>query len=144
MERHARTFESIRPDVLDRLLDVRGSIDHTLSGIPSHVIRQEFDAVLGRMHAYLRDGDAARYRSLAERWVAFRLGEGATPENLIHAVVALGDVILDVARGVLPAGPASAEFAREVSRMNFATARLIVETLAEELESMTEATRRRR
>ncbi len=141
MERHARTFESIRPDVLDRLLDVRGSIDHTLSGIPSHVIRQQFDAVLARMQAYLRDGDAARYRGLAERWVAFRLGEGATPENLIHAVVALGDVILDVARGRLPPGPATAEFAREVSRLNFATARLVVETLADALGAMTRATR---
>ena len=127
--------------MLDRRLDVRGSSDHTLSGIPSHVIRQQFDAVLARMQAYLRDGDAARYRGLAERWVAFRLGEGATPENLIHAVVALGDVILDVARGRLPPGPATAEFAREVSRLNFATARLVVETLADALGAMTRATR---
>lgn len=141
MERHARTFESIRPDVLDRLLDVRGSIDHTLSGIPSHVIRQQFDAVLARMQAYLRDGDAARYRGLADRWVAFRLGEGATPENLIHAVVALGDVILDVARGRMAPGPATTEFAREVARLNFATARLVVEALAEALGSMSRATR---
>ncbi|HTE55482.1 MAG TPA: hypothetical protein VK698_31725 [Kofleriaceae bacterium] len=143
MERHARTFESIRPDVLDRLLDVRGSIDHTLSGIPSHVIRQQFDAVLDRMQRYLRDGDAVKYRPLAERWVAFRLGEGSTPENLIHAVVALGDVILDVTRGRMPAGPDGAEFARAVARMNFAAARLIVESLAEALAAMTRSAGRR-
>jgi hypothetical protein len=142
MERHARTFAAIRPEVLDRLLDVRGSIDHTLSGVPSQVIRQEFDAVLDRMQTYLVDGDAARYRRFAERWVAFRLGEGFSPENLIHSVVALGDVILEVARRRLPAGPASADFTREVARMNFHAARLIVDTLAEQLESMTRAARR--
>jgi hypothetical protein len=143
MERHARTFEEIRPEVLDRLVDVRGSIDHTLSGVPAQVIRQEFDAVLDRMQSYLSDGDAGRYRSFAARWMAFRLGEGFSPENLIHSVVALGDVILDVARRRLPAGPDSADFRREVARMNFHAARLIVETLAEELDSMTRSARRR-
>ena len=142
MERHARTFEAIRPEVLGRLLDVRGSIDHTLSGVPSQVIREDFDAVLDRMQTYLLDGDEARYRSFAERWVAFRLGEGFSPENLIHSVVALGDVVLEVARRRLSAGPETADFTREVARMNFVAARLIVETLAAELESMNRSTRR--
>jgi hypothetical protein len=136
MERHARTFEAIRPEALDRLLDVRGSIDHTLAGVPAQVMRQEFDAVLDRMQSYLSDRDAARYRSFAVRWVAFRLGEGFSPENLIHSVVALGDVILEVARRRLAAGPESAEFAREVSRMTLVSARLIVEALAEDVEAM--------
>jgi len=144
MERHARTFEAIRPEVLDRLIDVRGSIDHTLTGVPSQVIRQEFDAVLDRMQSYLLDGDAGRYRSFAERWVAFRLGQGFSPENLIHSVVALGDAVLEVARRRLPLGSESADFTREVARMNFVAARLIVDTLAQELDAMTRAARRRR
>ncbi len=143
MERHARTFEAIRPEVLGRLLDVRSSIDHTLSGVPSQVIRQEFDAVLDRMQTYLADGNAGRYRSFAERWVAFRLGQGFSPENLIHSVVALGDAVLDVARRRLPPGSYSADFTREVARMNFVAARLIVETLARELDSMVRSARRR-
>jgi hypothetical protein len=143
MERHARTFEAIRSEVLDRLLDVRGSIDHTLSAVPSQVIRQEFDAVLDRMQSYLLDGDTGRYRSFAARWVAFRLGEGFSPENLIHSVVALGDAVLEVARRRLPRGPDSADFSREVARMNFVAARHIVETLADELESMSRSARRR-
>ena len=142
MERHARTFEAIRPEVLGRLLDVRGSIDHTLSGVPSQVIRQEFDAVLDRMQTYLTDGDAGRYQSFAVRWVGFRLGEGFSPENLIHSVVALGDVVLEVARRRLPDAPDTADFAREVARMNFVAARLIVDTLADELESMSRSARR--
>jgi hypothetical protein len=142
MERHARTFEAIRSEVLDRLVDVRGSIDHTLSAVPVQVIRQEFDSVLDRMQSYLSDGDAGRYRSFAVRWVAFRLGEGFSPENLIHSVVALGDVVLEVARTRLPAGEESADFAREVARMNFVAARLIVDTLAAELESMKRSARR--
>lgn len=136
MARHARTFEAIRPEVLERLVDVRGSIDHTLSGVPSHLIRQEFDAVLDHMEAYLADQDVERYRSFASRWVAFRLGEGFSPENLIHSVVAIGDVVLDLGRRRLPPGGETSEFLREVARMNFVAARLIVEILAAELETM--------
>ena len=139
MARHARTFATIRPEVLERLVDVRGSIDHTLSGVPSHLIRQEFDAVLDRMEAYLTDQDVDRYRSFATRWVAFRLGEAFSPENLIHSVVALGDVVVEVAKKRLPPGPDTAEFVREVVRMNFIAARLIVESLAAELASMNRA-----
>ncbi|HLU66176.1 MAG TPA: hypothetical protein VKZ63_07860, partial [Kofleriaceae bacterium] len=84
--------------MLDRLVDVRGSIDHTLSAVPSHLIRQEFDSVLDRMSSYLADHDVARYRAFAARWVAFRLGEGFSPENLIHSMVAIGDVVLEVAK----------------------------------------------
>jgi hypothetical protein len=142
MERHARTFATIRPEVLDRLLDVRGSIDHTLSGVPSQVMRQEFDAVLDRMQTYLVDEDAARYRRFVVRWVAFRLAEGFSPENLIHSVVALGDVIVEVARRRLPAGPDSADFTLQIARMNFLAARLIVDTLAEQLESMSRPAQR--
>jgi hypothetical protein len=136
MERHARTFEAIRPEVTARLLDVRGTIDHTLSAVPSQVIRQEFDAVLDRMQRYLGDREEAPYRSFASRWVAFRLGQGHSPENLIHSVVALGDVVVEIGRRRLPPGPDTAEFLREVARMNFLAARLIVEVLAAELESL--------
>ena len=136
MARHARTFEAIRPEVLERLVDVRGSIDHTLSGVPSHLIRQEFNAALDRMESYLADSDLERYRGFATRWVAFRLGEGFSPENLIHSVVSMGDVILEIARRRLPPGAETAEFLREVVRMNFVAARLIVEILASELETM--------
>lgn len=144
MARHARTFATIRPEVLERLVDVRGSIDHTLSGVPSHLIRQEFDAVLDRMEAYLTDQDVDRYRSFATRWVAFRLGEGFSPENLIHSVVAIGDVVLEVGRRRLQPGPETSEFVREVARMNFVAARLIVEILAAELEIMRRSAARSR
>jgi hypothetical protein len=134
--RHARTFEEIRPEMVDRLVDVRGSIDHRLTGVPQHYIRQEFDAVLDRMEAYLRERDVELVRGFAARWVAVRLGEGFSPENLIHSVVAIGDVVVEVARRRLPPGLETAEFLREVVRMNFVAARLIVEVLAGELDRL--------
>jgi hypothetical protein len=143
MERHALTFEAIRPEVLERLVDVRGNLDPTPSGAPPAGVRQEFEAVLDRMQSYLLDGDVEKYRSFTVRWVAFRLGQGSSPENLIHSVVALGDVILDVARGRLPAGWERAEFARAIARMSLFAARVIVDALAEELASMEQAARRR-
>jgi hypothetical protein len=141
-ERHARAFEAIRPEVLERLVEVRGSIDHLLSGVPPHLIRQEFNSVLDRMARYMADQDLPRYRDFSARWVAFRLGEGFSPENLIHSVVAIGDVILEIARRSLSPGPDTAEFLREVARMNLVAARVIVEILAEELETLRRGVRR--
>ena len=144
MEPHARTFEGIRPEVLDRLVDVRGSIDHTLSGVPSQVIRQEFDAVLNRMQSYLAEPDLDRYRRWARRYVAVRLGEGFAPETLIHSWVALGDVVVEVARQRLPSGSDTDAFVRDVVRLTFVAARLIVEVLAAELDELRRSARRGR
>jgi hypothetical protein len=144
-DRFARGFHAIRREVLDRLVDVRGSIDHTLASVPSRLIRQEFDSVLDRMASYLVDQDVSRYRSFAARWVAFRLGEGFSPENLLHSVVAIGDVILETARSRLPHGQQeAAEFVREIARLNFMAARVIVEILAGELEVLKRTARRMR
>src|SRR5690606_32625224 len=130
--RHARTFEAIRPEVVVRLVHLRVTTDHTLSSVPSHPIRKQFDSLLDRMSSYLADHDVARYRAFAARWVAFRLGEGFSPENLIHSMVAIGDVVLEVAKRSLPPGLETAEFLREVARVNFVAARIIVEILAGE------------
>jgi hypothetical protein len=133
---HAQTFDSIRADVLDRLITVRESLGQNLGSMPTPVLRQEIDRVLDRMQTFMVDGDAERYRDFVARWVAYHLAEGAGPDNLVHVVVALGDVVIEVAKRRLPPGPASAGFVREVVRMSLAGARLIVDTLGAELAAM--------
>lgn len=134
-EGYAKTFESLRPYILDRLVEVRGAIDHGYASMPDDVIRKQFDQVLERMQSYLADGDNEKYRGFASRWVAMRMGEGFPPENVAHALVALGDVVVQVAKHRLGTGDDAMKFVRAATQMNFALARMVVETLAEDMSA---------
>ena len=133
--RHEQIFESLREDVLDRLMEVRSGIDLAYAGIPERFVRPQFDVVLGKMGSFLRTGEVDRYREFARRWVAMRMGEGFAPESLLHSVASIGDMVVRVARSRLGAAREADEFVREVSRMSFWAARVLVEILAEELAS---------
>jgi hypothetical protein len=137
-EGYATTFESLRPHILDRLVEVRGAIDHGYAAIADDVIRAQFDQVLDRMQAYLTDGDNARYRGFASRWVAMRIGEGFPPENIAHALVAFGDVVVQVGKHRLGTGDDAMKFVRAATQMNFALARMIVEILADDMAARRE------
>ena len=131
--RFAQTFDALRPTILDRLVEVRATIDHSYADLPEHLARDQFDSVLVRMQAYLRDRDVDKFRSFASRWVAMRIGEGYSAEKLIHSVVAIGDVTVQVAKHRLASDPDMMVFVREVVRVNFIATRLVVDNLAEEL-----------
>lgn len=132
-ERHAQTFESLRGAVLERLVEVRSSIDHAFAAVPDDVIRDQFDQILARMQGFLADGEVERYRGFLHRWTAIRVGEGYSAENLVHSIVALGDVVIQTAKLRLPPDQETMLFCREVVRMSGLAARLIVDNLADEL-----------
>lgn len=132
---HAEIFEQVRPEALARLVEVRGSLDHAYASIPAEVIQPQFDLVLDKMSSYLATGQVEPYRSFASRWMAMRAGEGFSPENLIHALVATGDVVAQVAQKRLGPSPACTDFVQEIVRMNLLGARILVEILADELSA---------
>ena len=132
-ERHARIFDALRAPVLARLVDVRGSIDHVYGKIPNAVIREHFDIILDKVRTFLATGDAGSYRRFSSRYLAIRVAEGFSHENLIHSIVAIGDVVAQVARTELEPSPEREGFIREVIRMNFVHARMLVAFFAEEL-----------
>jgi hypothetical protein len=131
---HARIFESLRHDVLARLVEVRGSIDHAYTRIPEDRIREQFDTVLDKMASYLATEDPKLYRTFASRYMAMRVGEGVSAENLIHSVVAIGDVVIKIAESKMPRSHERNEFTRAVVRMNFVAARMLVILLGEEVK----------
>jgi hypothetical protein len=130
---HAEIFQQVREEALDRLVEVRGSLDHAYASIPGDVIRPQFDLVLDKMDSYLATGHLEPYKSFACRWMAMRTGEGFSPENLIHVLIATGDVVAQVAQGRMGQVPECADFVRAVVRMNLLGARILVELLADEL-----------
>lgn len=127
-------FEALRPDALRRLVEVRGTIDSALSAVPAEVIGGQFDAVLTGMATYLRDRDAAKFRGFISRWVAVRIGEGFASDNMVHSIVAVGDVVIQVAKQKHGPTPEVQAFARELVQLGFIAARQVVQILAEELQ----------
>jgi hypothetical protein len=133
-QRHAELFRAIRPEVLARLVEVRGSIDQTFASMSPDVIGPQFDMVLDRMQAYLVTESPESYRNFASRWMAMRVSSGEPPQNLIHAMVSIGDVVTKIAQGRAAPGPEYQEFARAIARMTFVGSRMLVEQLSDELE----------
>ncbi len=137
-QHHAELFRVVRPEALARLVEVRGSIDPAFAAIPAEVIRGQFDMVLDRIQSFLVTEDPESYRAFASRWMAMRVSAGEPAQNLVHAVVAIGDVVVQVAQARLGQGDQLTDFARAIGRMSFIGSRLLVEHLADELEQRKE------
>lgn len=136
-QRHADLFREIRGQVLTRLVEVRGSIDETFASIAPDAIGPQFDMVLDRMQAYLYTEEPESYRNFANRWMTMRIASGEPPQNLVHAVVAIGDVVMQVAKqhvGQTERASDLDEFGRAVARMTFIASRMLVEQLAAEVD----------
>jgi hypothetical protein len=136
---YAQIFDSLRPEVLARLIEVRGSIDHAYEKIPQETIREHFDLALDKMYIYLATDDVSTYRRFVSRYMAVRVGEGLNQEDIIHSAVAIGDVVVQVAREIMPESPRRENFIRAVMRMNFVHARMLVAFVAEDLAERTAA-----
>ncbi|MEM9490344.1 MAG: hypothetical protein AAGC55_14455 [Myxococcota bacterium] len=133
VDTHVRLFDSLRGKILTRLLEVRGGIDHAYAKIPGEVMRAHFEILLDKVRTYLAIDDASSYRRFAIRYLAIRVAEGFSHENLIHSVVAIGDVAAQVARTELEPSVQREEFLRALTRMNFAHARMLVAFVADDL-----------
>jgi hypothetical protein len=131
---HANTFHSLRDEVLSRLVAIRASIDRGYAQIPDDVVREQFDTVLSKMASYLETDDPGPYRGFVQRWGAMREGEGFGTENVIHSLVAIGDVVRRVAQKHLEMTPETADFNRAVTGACTVAARVLVDGLADQLE----------
>jgi hypothetical protein len=134
---HAAILESLRREVLDRLVEIRATIDQAYAYIDDNVIRSQFDVVVMNMHAYLHTDDEAQYSEFLARWAALREGSSVGHEKVIHAVVAIGDVLVRTAQDSLGATTECADFVHSVTMMTQFGAQCLVDLLARELDHRT-------
>lgn len=127
----AEQFESLRPAVLDRLLEIRPSIDDSFA--PEQAARDHFDALLTHLCALLEGGQELSFREFVSRWIAMRAGEGLALGPLCRQVMAVGDAIIEVAKERCPPGADSDLLLRDLVRVNFSTVRVVADVLADEL-----------
>jgi len=123
----------MKPALLDRLVEVRTSLDHGFARLDDATARAQLDQVLEHQLGFLATGDTAILRGFLRSYRALRAGEGLGPENLLHAVIAIGDVVAQVIHKEQPPGARTAELASSWARVSWTTARIVVEIIAEVL-----------
>ena len=132
-------FRGLQRRILDRLIEVRGSIAPTYADLSATAARREFERMLLEVERYLGHRDEVSYKGFLERWMAIRTGDGDTPEGVVHTIVAIGDVAVQVARHTLPADDEETmEFVREIVALNRLAARAVVDVLCGEWEALHE------
>lgn len=132
---HELVLARLRPRAIERLLEIRASIDPAYGHIAEGQARRQFARVLSKMGAFLGEGDLDPYRRFAHRWAAMRAGQGFSREGLVHSAVAIGDVLVQTAREELGATAECEDFVRAVTHMTYLAARMLVDDLAAEVES---------
>jgi hypothetical protein len=131
---HARAFAELRPRVLAKLLELRGSLDPALVRADEATARVQLDALLEHLGNYLATGDATLHRGFLHTFLAMRAAEAQGPAAALGTLVAVGDAAAQVAQEELGASPETAELVTVLTRVTAATARLVNDLIAEELE----------
>jgi len=127
---YVAAFEQMRPAVLTRLVEVRGSLDHAIARTTDDEARRLFDAVLHALATLLVTGDHTLHRGFLQSFIALRGAEGLGPDHAQRLLVAIADVAVQVARAHYPDDPTVALAVTHAARI---TARMVNDIIAEEL-----------
>lgn len=126
----ARSYEALRPRVLDRLLELRGTLDPSLGRLEDAAARTQIGAVLDHLGNFIATGDVGLHRGFLHTFLAMRAAEAQSPASVLAMLVAIGDTAAQVAQ---EAGPDGAELTLLLTRVTASTARVVNDLIAEEL-----------
>jgi hypothetical protein len=131
---HTAMLESLRPAVLARLVEIRGSLDHALARVAEQDAREHFDAVLRHLQTYLTTWDWRLHRSFLQSYLAMRAGDGMTSDDVLHALSAIGDVVVEMVRQQAPDHPVTPSLMVALAKFNAHTVRGVIDLVAEDLD----------
>jgi hypothetical protein len=129
----ARTFEALRPTVLQRLLEMRANLDPTLARIDEVTARNQIDAVLDHISNFIATGDVGMHRAFLHTFLAMRAAEAQGPATVLATLVAIGDTAAAVAQERAASTPDGAELTLLLTRVTASTARAVNDLIADEL-----------
>jgi hypothetical protein len=129
----ARAYETLRPKILQRLLDIRASLDPSLGRIEELTARAQIGAVLDHIANFIATGDLGLHRAFLHTFLAMRAAEAQGPAAVLAMLVAIGDTAAQVAQEE-SGHPEYAELTLMLTRVTASTARAVNDLIAEELE----------
>jgi hypothetical protein len=133
----ARAYEALRPKVLQRLLDLRSTLDPSLGRLDDATARAQIGAVLDHLGNYLATGDLGLHRGFLHTFLAMRAAEAQSPASVLAMLVAIGDTAAQVAQDEPGGAAEGAELTLLLTRVTASTARAINDLIADELARRT-------
>lgn len=129
----ARSYEALRPKVLQRLLELRSTLDPSLGRLDEANARAQIGAVLEHLGNFIATGDLGLHRAFLHTFLAIRAAEAQSPGAVLAMLVAIGDTAAQVAQEEAAATAAGPELTLLLTRVTAHTARAINDLIAEEL-----------
>jgi hypothetical protein len=129
----ASAFETLRPRILHRLIELRGTLDQALARLEEPVARAQITAVLDHLGNFIATGDLGLHRAFLHTFLAMRAAEAQSPASVLAMLVAIGDTAAQVAQEEGAGTAEGAELTLLLTRVTATTARAVNDLIAEEL-----------
>jgi hypothetical protein len=130
----ARAFEALRPTILQRLLDLRSTLDPSLGRLDEPTARSQMSAVLEHIGNFIATGDVGLHRAFLHTFLAMRAAEAQSTASVLAMLVAIGDTAAQVAQDEGAGTTTGAELTLLLTRVTASTARLINDLIADEID----------
>jgi hypothetical protein len=130
----ARAFEALKPRVLQRLLERKGSIDPSLGRLDEQNARAQVGAVLDHIGNFIATGDLGLHRAFLHTFLAMRAAEAQSPAAVLAMLVAIGDTAARVAQEASSGTAEDMDLTLLLTRVTASTARAVNDLIAEELD----------
>src|SRR4051812_32195773 len=98
----ARAYDALRPKILERLLDMRSTLDPSLARADESTARTQLGAVLDHLGNFIATGDLGLHRAFLHTFLAMRAAEAQGPAAVLAMLVAIGDTAGGGATGDRP------------------------------------------
>jgi hypothetical protein len=133
----AGAYDALRPAILQRLLDMRATLDPSMARLDDAAAHAQIDAVLDHIGSFISTGDVGLHRAFLHTFLAMRAAEGQGPAAVLAMLVAIGDTAAQVAQEAGAGGSEGAELTLLLTRVTASTARGVNDLIAEELADRT-------
>lgn len=130
----SNAYDALRPTILQRLLELRASLDPMLARADEATARAQIGSVLEHVGNFIATGDLGLHRAFLHTFLAMRAAEAQEPSAVLAMLVAIGDTAVRVAQASSAGSASGVELTLMLARVTASTARALNELIAEELE----------
>src|SRR5499425_462831 len=129
----AGSYEALRPRVLERLLELRATLDPSLGRLDDATARAQIGAVLDHLGNFIATGDLGLHRGFLHTFLAMRAAEAQSPASVLAMLIAIGDTAAQVAQEQADRLADGGELTLLLTPVTGHTARAVNDLIADEL-----------
>src|SRR5438552_5511545 len=126
----ARAYDELRPKILQRLLDMRATLDPSLGRLDEATARGQIGAVLDHLGNFIATGDLGLHRAFLHTFLAMRAAEAQGPAAVLAMLVAIGDTDAHVAQEDAILRTGGTDLTLMLTRVTASTARAVHDAIA--------------